>query len=84
MRSFSLAVILVAVASAQEGTIGYHAINRPENMEVVPACTTFEVAWTPSDTYSGPVTFQLISGDSTSSLVPAGDMFGCKLKPQKL
>ena len=81
---FSFAVTglaFAAVVSAQ--TAGYHAINLPGMQEVVPACAPYTIVWTPSDQFSGDVTFQLIGGATQLTLVPIGGMFGSKQLPTR-
>lgn len=75
MLSFAIVSAAFAVAVSAQ-TPGYHEINRPGMREDVPACAPYTILWTPSGSYSGAVTFQLIGGATQNTLVPIGGMFG--------
>lgn len=78
MQSFTIASVLALAATATAQTVGFHAINLPGLNEQVPACTTYNIVWTPaaSAQFAGPVVFRLIGGPTQNTQVDIGGDIG--------
>ena len=75
MRFTITSAIVAFAASALAQTEGFDAINIPEENQVIPAGSTFEVKWDAPATYlTGTISISLIGGADQGSLQPIAEI----------
>ncbi|KAK4251179.1 Ser-Thr-rich glycosyl-phosphatidyl-inositol-anchored membrane family-domain-containing protein [Corynascus novoguineensis] len=65
---FSIAALLALATAVVAQTEGFNVITKPTEGEKVPAGSTYEIVWQPSDDHEGPITIGLLGGSSPQTL----------------
>ncbi|KAL2145308.1 hypothetical protein VTI28DRAFT_7525 [Corynascus sepedonium] len=65
---FSIAALLSLATAVVAQTEGFNVITKPTEGEKVPAGSTYEIVWQPSDDHEGPITIGLLGGSSPQTL----------------